>query len=160
MDDNLRFNIFINIPNKSKPYFFPLEYWTQLEQRSKSANLFHVDFLSGEKHGCPTNGYPYTQSVLYNPPFFIIFKTGHTTFNNFLKFTHFFNQAQNINILAMVNYDDSNDSFVSTYTPQCSTLLTDSLPLTSVLEFYLIDSKGKMLDISNHSQLFISLILM
>jgi len=155
--DSDRFSIFINIPPKSKPFFFPNEYWQNVLHISPSQTNIRVDDLSGKKHGCLSNGFHYTEPVTYKPPFFIIFKSNQALTNNFLKFNNFFNSPSNKNILSMLVYEEEDKKFTSTYSPLCIIPFSNAMSLASVLEFYILDSNGLVLEVADFSQLFISL---
>lgn len=155
--DSLRFSISLTVPDKSKPYFFPTPLWNRLAEQSNDRNTFIVDHLSGEKHGCITNGFPYTHSVTYRSPFFLVSKLNQSLTNNYVRFTDFYNNPTYMNILAALTFDDINNTFLASYNPRSLIPYSNSLNLSSVLEFYLVDSDGVMLDVKDNSQIFISL---
>ncbi|MBM3937158.1 MAG: hypothetical protein FJ333_00685 [Sphingomonadales bacterium] len=123
-------------------------------------NIFFVDNLSKKKHGCVTNGFHYAQSMTYKPPFFVIFKSNQALTNNFLKFNSFFSKPTSMNILTMLFYEEEEEKFRSNYAPQCILPFSNALSLATVLEFYIIDSNGLLLEVADLSQLFISIKLM
>lgn len=151
-----RFMIFISIPKNTRKYFFPDSYWDNFFQ-DRVIPYILVDNLSDIKHGCITNGYPYSQTQFYTPPFFIIFKTQQSIKPNYLKFNNFLKQNSEHCVLAMLVYDSNKDQFVPQFSPGLTLPYSNTLNLNNILEFQIIDSNSKPLAVSDFSQLFVSI---
>ena len=154
--DTYRFVILISIPESTQKYFFPDSYWNYFFGNDL-IQFAVVDRLSSVKHGCVTNGFPYTQAQFYTPPFFVIFKTHQFLKSNYLKFNNFLKQNSEHCVLSMLVYNTDLDQFVSQFSPGLTLPYSTTLNLNNVLEFQIVDSNGKTLEVSELSQLFISI---
>jgi len=157
-----RFSVFVHIPEKSKKYFLPeVEWKTSVSLRDLQNNVFiPVEKLSFRPNAFSTKPYPYTESQSYQSPFFIIFKSGNLGQCNFLKFVDFFKPNSESCILSMLHYDTDEGTFY----PKCSLGVTlqasNTLLLSNVLEFIIVDSKKNIVDVEDNSQLYISIKLL
>jgi hypothetical protein len=110
-------------------------------------------------HGFETNNAPGTKTLLFEPPFFFVFKTSNID-SNFLSFIDFQKSNSESTILAMINFDDERNVFHPEYSPELFLPYTDGLSLNTVLEFTLHDSKNNLVQVADKSQLFIVLTLL
>lgn len=154
---NNRFSIFMHIPENTQKYFLPDSEWKTKYKELSTMEFIPVDILSFEKNGFPTKPYPYSQSQIYVPPFFILFKSDHAIQPNYLEFNNFFHPNTDACILTMLNYNSENDMFNKIFSLGINLPYLNSLALNNVLEFILVDSHKKRVDVANRSQLYISL---
>lgn len=153
-----RFQIFIYMSDKVKYFFQPPNYWDNLPYRKIIDQYFGylTDDITTTIHGIPYNAYAYTSSPFYTAPYFILLKTNHAIEKNFLQFESFFNPNLEQSVLVLLNFDDETDKFVPKYTsgivlPYSQTFLDNNL------EFTLVDSQQKQVEVNDLSQLFVSL---
>ena len=98
--------------------------------------IFRVDSLSLMKHGMITNGYPYTKSPYYKPPFCLTFKTIHSVDSDFLTFNHFLIPISYARILRLLTFDDDSDKLIPEFKSDLYLPCLNSSSLNSVLEFW------------------------
>lgn len=154
-----RYEININIPEKTKPFFLPKEYWTDLKDAHQN-DFYPVEMLSQVRNGSTANGFPYTRSPYYKAPYFLVFKSNYALTSNFLIFNDFLKPNSYTTVLALLTYDDDNDKFVPMYTSDIELYYHHSLSLNNILEFYVQDSNQNRVEFANLSQLFVSLTIM
>ncbi len=142
----------------SQTYFFPPSIWeTEIGPSALPDYLiFHVDSLSGVPHGMITDGYPYTKSPFYKAPYFLTFKTGHSTPSNFLTFNSFQIPNSYDRILSMLTYNDDIDKFIPTFNTDIQLPYQNALPLNNVIEFRIYDSNKTLVKFKDQSQLYIA----
>jgi hypothetical protein len=153
-----RFATKIKIPNKTKPFFLPMSEWKPMMNDSDEDIFYPIEFLSNTKHGCLTNGFPYSRSPYYKAPYVLVFKTNLQLPDNYLIFNNFLKSNSYGCILALLTYDDDRDKFIPVYTSDVVLHhQPQSVMLNNVLEFYLYDSQQRLVEIQNASQLFVSI---
>lgn len=116
-----------------------------------------VHVLSNFKNSFLAQSFPYTESFSYHPPFFIIVKAQLPIASNYLDFESFLKPNTESSVLAMLNYNELEDSFEMKYSMDIFIPFTTSLQLSKVLEFVIVDTHGKIVNVENESQLFICL---
>jgi hypothetical protein len=162
-----RFSVGLNIPDASKIYFNPLSFWTNLELENIENNQnneitsswISSSYLGEVEHGIQTNNAPGTKSMLFSPPFFLVFKTQALT-SNYLSFIDFQKPNSEATVLCMLQYDEEKNILDAEYTPELLLPYEGDLSLNDVLEFTLYDSKKKLVQVADTSQLFILLTLL
>lgn len=155
-----RFDVFLEMNDRTKLYFRPARYWdTQMTPQQQWPQLLFSRDIGNVLHGFETNNAPGTKTLLFEPPFFIVFKTAHID-SNFLSFIDFQKPNSESTILAMINFDDEHNEFKAEYTPELFLPYTDGLSLNTVLEFTLYDSLKNLVQVADKSQLFIVLTLL
>lgn len=157
MVESKRFTIWAGIPEKTKQYFLPMSDWTTTYRDVHALPFIPVDFLSLVRNGFSTKPFPYSNSQIYVPPFFIIFKSNHSLTPNFLEFRHFYNPNLDRSVLAMLTYNADNDAFVSKFSLGVKLPYSNTMTLSNVLEFIIVDSKYNLIEIEDMSQLYIAL---
>ena len=146
--------------DKTKLYFRPPRFWdTKLTDKNMWPQQFYSNLLGDVLHGFETNSAPGTKTLLFEPPFFIVFKTSNID-SNFLSFIDFQKPNSESTILAMINFDDERNIFQPEYSPDLFLPYTNGLSLNTVLEFTLHDSKNNLVHVADKSQLFIVLTLL
>jgi hypothetical protein len=110
-------------------------------------------------HGFQSNNAPGTKSFLFQPPFFIIYKTVGAEYN-FLQFDDFNKPNIEKSILAMLTYDEETNRLKPQFAPHLILPYSNVLSLNNFLEFKMVDSKGDQILVSDNSQLFILLTLL
>lgn len=161
-ESNSRFVILMKISEKTKKFFQPLSEWEPLIlQHQNSDNLFSefipVHTLSNYNNGFLARSFPYTESLPYKPPFFVIFKNKAAITANYLNFQDFLKPSSETSVLALLTYNENNDSFDIKHSLNIYIPFSNSMQFNSVLEFVIIDTHGKIVNVENDSQLFISL---
>lgn len=151
---DVRFSIYMHIPEKTKKFFLPKQDWESLLGDWNKQNFIPVEILSLQKNGFITTPYPYAQSQIYKPPFFILLKSPPINQTNFLGFVNFTKSNTDACVLSLLNYDPDNDMFQSKFSLVISFVNTKML-LTNVLEFILVDSRKNVIEIEDNSQLFV-----
>jgi len=155
-----RIKVHVHIPEKTKKYFLPDSEWKTTLKEIDEMLFFPVEKLSYESNAFYTKPYPYTESQLYQAPFFIIFKAGKLGHPNFLQFVDFLKPNSESCILSMLNYHTDDDVLYSKFSLGIQLKASDVLTLNNVLEFILVDSNKIPVNIENKSQLFISIKIM
>lgn len=145
----------LKIPESTKIYFQPTEFWNDLKQ----GQWFLSDFLGHVTHGIQTNNAPGTKTVLFTPPYFLVFKIQGVA-SNYLSFTDFQKPNSESTILSMLQYDEEKDSLIDEYSPELLLPYNKDLTLDEVLEFTLFDSNKTIIQVADKSQLFIVLTLL
>jgi hypothetical protein len=155
-----RFNVIIEMNDKTKLFFRPPRFWdAHITIQNKWPQIFYSHLLGDVLHGFETNNAPGTKTLLFEPPFFFVFKTSNID-SNFLSFIDFQKSNSESTILAMINFDDERNVFHPEYSPELFLPYTDGLSLNTVLEFTLHDSKNNLVQVADKSQLFIVLTLL
>jgi hypothetical protein len=154
MFQSYRFEVLINLPEITKLYFKPDTFWT-----ADFKNWFEVDIISDLLHTTPSNNAPGTRPITYNPPYFLVYKTQGTS-SNYLSFTDYKKANSESTILAMLRYDDEKLMLKEECTTEIILPYRGDLCLNEVLEFTLYDSKNRLVQVSDKSQLFILLSLL
>jgi hypothetical protein len=149
-----RFNVVLNIPESTKLYFEPLEFWKNMPEK-----WFTSDFLGDVTHGIQTNNAPGTKTVLFTPPYFFVIKIQAVT-SNYFSFTGFQKPNSEDTILCMMQYDEERNSLIAEHSPEFLLPYNKELPLSEMLEFTLYDSKKQLVQVADESQLFIVLTLL
>ena len=157
--DSSRVDISCSIPETFKSYFFPKNEWSSYDDKINVLTDFYpVGSLSGTMHGMLTAGYPYSKSPYYTAPYLLYFRTRqHGIEPNYLSFNDFLLPPSYNHILALLNYDEITDKFVPSFNADVRLPYQNVLSLNSVLEFYITDSNGKLVEFKDLSQLFISI---
>jgi hypothetical protein len=150
-----RFKVLVMLTEQTKLYFSPPLTWETLTPDADG--FYNVELLSQVKHGMPSHGYPYTKSVFYTSPYFITFKTNHAVESNYLRFNDFLVPNSYGRILGLLYYDDNFDRFMPGFLADIRLPYTNSLSLTSILEFEIVDSNQKRVEFADQSQLYIQL---
>ena len=154
--DSYRFQIIEFIPEKSQPYFLP--YYDLSKYRSENEAFFaSTSLLSNVPHGFKAKYYPSTKSLFYNAPYFLIFKTSPSVNSNYLVFNSFLKPNSDCCILAMLVYNELDNTFSAQFSPAITLPYLHSLSLNNILEFNLFDTDSKQVELSDFSQLFVSL---
>jgi hypothetical protein len=145
-----RFKVGLDLPEITRLYFKPDTFW----QNSVYPSGFHIEsyYISDVLHGIQSNNAPGTKTVLYDPPYLLVYKTQGAT-SNYLSFTDYKKPNSESTILAILRYDDDKLMLKK----ECA---TEILCLNEVLEFTLHDSKNKLVQVSDKSQLFILLTIL
>lgn len=151
------FKIFMNVPPLTQLYFLPSTEWSS--RFSDNNTFLLVDLLSNVTSGFKTIGYPSSTSEFYTPPYFITFKTAANVKPNYLIFNSFFKPNSQTNILAMINYNEDQNKFMSDFAPGLTLPYATFLSLNKTLEFRIVDSTNKLVDIEDNCVLFITLTL-
>jgi hypothetical protein len=154
--DTNRISVFVSIPENTIPYFLPKSE-AKLFQLADNSIFIETSALSNVKHGFKTSSYPSSKSLFYNSPFFIVFRAPPSVTSNYFMFKSFTKPNSENCILSMLIYDDSESGFVSQFSPGITLPYLQSLSLNNMLEFYLFDSEKKQVQLSDFSQLFISM---
>jgi hypothetical protein len=157
--DSYRFQIFELIPKNSRPYFLSKSEWPKYSDADGDV-FVEVSLLSNTPHGFKTKPFPSAKSIFYKAPFFLVFKASHSVDSNYLLFTSFNKPNVENCILAMLDYNENEDTFVSQFSPGIILPYLKSLSLSNKLEFNLFDTEEKQVQISDKSQIFILLHLL
>ena len=155
--NSYRFKIYLYIPKKTKPYFYPLSEWKKFCPISECAVL--TENISHVNHGFKTTSYPSTKSVYYTYPYFLVFKSPTSISNNYLIFNDFLKPNFETRILAMLVYDEEKNLFLPYFSPGITLPFLKTISLSKTLEFILVDANKKQILLEDYSQLFISLTL-
>jgi hypothetical protein len=157
VENNGRF--YVNVwfsDEQSQTYFYPPYLWSKMATSLQPELLiYRVDSLSLVKHGMITNGYPYTKSPCYKPPFCLTFKTNHSVDSDFLTFNHFLIPISYARILSMLTFDDDSDKFIPEFKSDIYLPYLNSPSLNSVLEFQIYDAEKRLVRFMDLSQLYI-----
>lgn len=145
------------VPPLSRPYFLPDKEWLAKVRQPEA--FIQTDILSNVETGFRTIGYPSSTTEFYEPPFFIIFKTPPTVRSNYLIFNNFFKPNSECSILAMINFNEEQNAFVSDFAPGIDLPYSNFLTLNKTLEFRIVDSNNKTVDLRDNCKLYIKLIL-
>jgi hypothetical protein len=148
-----RFDVYLYIPEICRPYFGTSEVWSKLGHES----LVKTGVLSNVPSGFRARSVPATKSLYYTAPFFFKLNQSCNAISNYLEFKGFFKANVDKCILAMVSYNEFEEMFVTDFSPTIKLSFLQTLTLNKNLEFILIDSNNKQVDIENKSQLFLSL---
>lgn len=140
-------------------YFRPRSFWNDYKVSNEWALLFQSNVIGEILHGFDSLNNPGSSVLLFEPPFFIVFKTSNIE-NNYLSFIDFQKPNAERTILSMINFDDERNIFQSEYTPELYLPYTNGLSLGTVLEFTLVDSQNNSVHVADKSQLFIVLSLL
>jgi hypothetical protein len=153
-----RFEILLKIPDLTKLYFQTSEWWDEHKVNNEPnwPEWITSRVLSNVTHGFQSNNSSGTKQLLFQSPFFIIFKSNEIT-SNFLSFVDFQKPNTEDTILCMLLYDEEHDIFYPQFQPELILPYLNALSLNNVLEFKLIDSKKQVINVSDKSQLFIVL---
>jgi len=154
---DFRFTIYQHIPDVTKKYFFPEAEWKTSLSAYNIMPYIPVRVLSLQENALYTKPYPYTESPMYQSPFFILFKSDKMCLPNYLGFVDFLKSNAKTCILSMLNYNTDSDMFYPKFSVGINLPESSSLVLSSVLEFVLVDSHQKIVAIEDKSQLFISI---
>ena len=148
-----RYDVFVNIPELSKPYFY------SSADNPERPDEMYIDttLLSTLPKGFKTKSYPATKSLFYTPPYFIKLKNPNVTTSNYLLYKSFLKPNFEDCILAMVSYHEDINGFVAEYAPDIVIELKQLKHLNKNLEFVFIDSNKEQLAVEDDSQLFFSL---
>lgn len=143
--------------SESQTYFYPPSVWENIgPSLQPDLYVFRTDALSQVPHGMITDGYPYTKTPYYKPPFFLTFKTDHSIKSNFLTFNNFLIPNSYGRILCMLTYNDDIDKFIPEF--ESDIILPyhrNTLSLNSVLEFHIYDAEKKIVKFLDKSQIYI-----
>ncbi len=156
--DSSRFNVWLKIDDMAKLYFNPSTYWKEKYSDEWPEWILSTD-LCTIPHGFQSNNAPGTKSFLFQPPFFIIYKTVGAEYN-FLQFDDFNKPNIEKSILAMLTYDEETNRLKPQFAPHLILPYSNVLSLNNFLEFKMVDSKGDQILVSDNSQLFILLTLL
>lgn len=118
---------------------------------------FRVESLSNIQHGMITEGYPYSKSPFYKSPYFLTFKTSHSVDSNFLTFNNFLIPNSYGRILSMLTFDDDADKFIPEFKSDLLLPYSNTLSLTSFLEFEIYDADKQRVELMDSSQLYIAI---
>ena len=152
---NNRFTLYIQLPGMMRHYFLPQSDWERVPGYTQS-RFIQSSVLSFVTNGFQTKSFPYSKSALYTTPFFLSFNSmSHDP--NYLKFESFLKPNTNECILAMLVFNDDTDKFESIFSPLISLSSLKSLVLSNRLEFILTDANKNIVNLANHSQLFVSI---
>jgi hypothetical protein len=152
-----RFTIYMHIPENTKKYFLPDYEWTTTFRYLNSLYFIPVDALSLIQNGFLTKPYPYSESQIYSAPFFILLKSYKGLQSNYLGFNENFKPNTDSCILAMLNYNVDSDTFYPKFSLGIWLSYSKSVLCDNILEFVLVDSNKKKVQIEDKSQLFVSL---
>jgi hypothetical protein len=151
--NSYRFDILVYIPEICKPYFDTAENWMKVGR----LNLVKTDLISNVPTGLRTQSIPATKSLYYTAPFFLKLNQSCNVISNYLEFKGFFKPNVDKCILAMISYNEFEETFVADFLPTIRLSFLQTLSLNKNLEFILIDSNNKQVTIEDKSQLFISI---
>lgn len=141
---------------QSQIYFYPPSIWNRIGPSLEADLLiFQTDSLSNMPHGMITNGYPYSKSPYYKPPFFLTFKTSHSVDSNFLTFNNFLIPNSYDRILCMLTFDDDTDKFIPEFKASIYLPYQNTPSLNNVLEFQIYDAEKKQVQFMDLSQLYV-----
>jgi hypothetical protein len=152
-----RFHIQLYIPDKTKLYFKPPSWWAS---KNNVSGWFLSSVLTDQKDSFDCNNSLGTKSVMFQPPFFLVFKTSSDTSSNYLSFNNMLTTNSENTILAMLVYNEERESFQAEFSPGITLPYFRCLSLNNTLEFKLFDSKNTLIPVSDKSQLFISLTIL
>jgi hypothetical protein len=152
-----RFSVWLKMDDSNKLYFNTKQWWN--ENHPESNKWIQSFKLSNVPHGFQTNNAPGTKTHLFVPPFFIVYRTV-GAINNFLSFKGFNRPNIEESILAMLTFDEDRNTIEPLFTPDLVLPYSNVLSLNNFLEFYMIDSRGEQIIVSDMSQLFILLSLL
>lgn len=152
-----RFSIFVHIPDGTKKYFLPDLEWKTTLHELNSQSFIPTEKLSQHQNAFYAKPYPYTESQMYQAPFFIILKSDKLGQPNFLKFVDFLKSNLESCILAMLHYHTDDDTFYPKFSLGVYLRASDALMLSNVLELIIVDSNNKIVNVEDNSQLFISI---
>lgn len=153
-----RFEVRLKIPDNTKLYFQTVTWWDEHKEENEPnwPKWIISRVLTDVTHGFQTNNAAGTKQLLFESPFFIVFKSNEIT-SNFLSFVDFQKPNTEDTILCMLIYDDEHDVFYPQFQPELTLPYQNALSLDNVLEFKLIDSKKRIINVNDKSQLFIVL---
>jgi hypothetical protein len=113
--------------DKTKLFFRPPRFWdANVTNQNKWPHIFYSHMLGDIVHGFETNNAPGTKTLLFEPPFFFVFKTSNID-SNFLSFIDYQKPNSESTILAMINFDDERNVFQAEYSPELFLPYTASL---------------------------------
>ena len=152
-----RFKVGLDLPEITRLYFKPDTFW----QNSVYPSGFHIEsyYISDVLHGIQSNNAPGTKTILYDPPYILVYKTQGAT-SNYLSFTDYKKPNSESTILAVLRYDDDKLMLKKECATEILLPYQGNLCLNEVLEFTLHDSKNKLVQVSDKSQLFILLTIL
>lgn len=148
-----RYDIFVFIPEKTKPYFLSKYDWENLT--SNDSKNVRTDLISLINHGFRTSPVPATRSIFYKSPFFIKLKTPLITQPNYLIYKGEHKNNYEDMVLAMITYNEESATFHTEFSPEISFSFLKSLSLTNVLEFTMYDANNNQVSLEDNSQLYI-----
>jgi len=150
-----RFAIYVSIPEKTIPYFLPLSNAKSLGTTANNNELvIETQLLSSVMHGFKAMPYASTTSLFFKSPYFLTFNSPHSN-RNYFMFNDFTKPNLASCILAMLVYDENQNSFIAQFAPRISLPYLQSLSLNNTLEFSLYDATWKPVRMSFKSQLFV-----
>lgn len=149
-----RFAVWVRLDNITKLYFHNHLWWDQQEW----PEYILSETVSGLKHGFPTQNAPGVKTLIYEPPFFIFFKSL-DALPNFLSFIDFTKSNLESTVLAMLSYDEEHNVLHPVYAPELFLSYSQVL-LNNLLEFRLYDSKNNLVILNDRSKLFFMLTIL
>jgi hypothetical protein len=153
-----KFIVKLKIPNKTKS-FFKGDHWWDATFGPEWPEWVPAEKLSQIKNGTLSNSITTTKSHSFSPPFSISFRTQGVE-QNYLIFNRFFSPNLEDTILVSLDYDVSSNRLYPIFDPQLILPYKEGLTLSQDLEFKILDSTGKHVEISDNSQLFIIITLL
>ena len=148
----------IDIPEITRNYFKPDTFWN-ISHNFPNNVWIQSDYLSEVLHGIQSNNAPGTKTVIYEPPYFLIFKIQGIP-SNYMSFNDYKKNNSESTILSMLLYDEEKSMLKDEYSPELLLPYDKDLCLNELLEFTLYDSQNKLVRVSDKSQLFILLTLL
>ena len=157
--DTDRFIVKLRINDKAKLYFNTSYWWTNFAGGDVWPKWIRARVLSNVTHGFQTANAPGSKSLLFYPPYFVVFKASGVS-PNFLSFTDFQKPNAEESVLSMIVYDEEHNILIPQFSPELLLPYNDTTVLSNVLEFKLLDSKKNIVQVSDKSQLFILLTML
>jgi hypothetical protein len=152
-----RFTVFSQIPENTKTFFRPIEYWDELFG-PEWPEWFKSQQISGLQNGTLSNNTSTTNTPLYTPPFSVTFRAQGIE-QNFMRFNRFYKANVEETILTMMAFDPLTNTLQPFFDPYLFIPYKDNI-FNQDLEFKILDSNKRHVTISDNSQLFIILTLL
>jgi hypothetical protein len=152
-----RFTVLLKINNSSKPYFKSAAFW-DTTFGPEWPEWVPAQKLSEISNGTSSHNLTGTTTHMYIPPFSISFRSQGIE-SNYFSFNRFNSPNLADTILAMLLFDTATNTFIPFFDPYLTIPYKDHITLTQDLEFKILDSNRRHVQISDDSQLFFVLTL-